>query len=561
MTAGGAKSEGPDPEVRVCHRVRGTRLTFAGAMDRPMSATEAPTANLPAPTFDLSARRAGTILAVLASAALLVNFIETMLVPALPTLASFFDGASYTTVAWVLSLYLLVGVCTTPIFAKLGDLYGKRRILLVVLAAYAFAVSTAPFTPQIATLLGVSRANALYLLIAVRGVQGLGLAMFPLALAMVGEELPAARVGPAQGLIAAMFAVGAAAGLFGGSWLIESFGWQAAYEIVIVPALLVLGFATRLPESRHRLAAKLDIPGAALLGATLGTFLLGLTLGPSWGWGAWDGGSSVGVPLGVPELFVLSGILAVLFYVRQRTAEHPIINLHRLAERNIGLSYLTALLVGAGLFLAFVTLTILVEVPVVGLGKSIFAFGLMSLPTTLSMLIAAPLVGRGVARYGPRPMIVLGSAVSSVGFLLLLVSHASYIAIMVEAVPTFVGLVTMLVSATNVVVLSSHRGETGIQTGMTEMFQDLGASVAPVVASSIMASLTATYSVPIVTTAGVRTASVVLPEAAAFQWIFAVGLAITLVCGVLGAFVRNYRFAVDETPAETSAAPAPAVEA
>ena len=505
-------------------------------------------------TRAFSARRAGIILTVLASAALLVNFIETMLVPALPTLASFFNGASYTTVAWVLSLYLLVGVCTTPIFAKLGDLYGKRRILLVVLSAYALAVATAPFTPQIASLVGISRANALYLLIGVRGVQGLGLAMFPLALAMVGEELPAAKVGPAQGLIAAMFAVGAAAGLFGGSWLIESFGWQAAYELVIVPVLAVAVMATRLPESRQRLAARLDVSGAALLGATLGTFLLGLTLGPSWGWSAWRGGGFLGIPLGVPELLLLSVGLAGLFYYRQRTAAHPILNLSRFAERNIGLSYLIALLFGAGLFLAFVTLTVMVEVPIVGLGRSIFDFGLMSLPTTLSMLVAAPLVGRGVTRYGPRPMIMLGSALSTVGFFLLLLSHSSYVAMTVEAIPTFTGLVTMEVAATNVVILSSRRGETGIQTGMTEMFQDLGASVAPVVASSIMASLTSTYAVHIVTTAGPATASVVLPDPAAFQWIFAVGIAITVACGVLGSLVRNYRFVPEES---STTAPAP----
>lgn len=517
-----------------------------------MSASAVPEASvLSRPSTEIrSDRRAGTILLVLASAALLVNFVETMLVPALPRLASYFDGASYTTVAWVLSLYLLVGVCTTPLFAKLGDIYGKRRVLLVVLSVYALAVSTAPFTPQIATLFGISRANALYLLIGVRGVQGLGLAMFPLALAMVGEELPAAKVGPAQGLIAAMFAVGAAAGLFGGSWMIESFGWQAAYELVILPVLIVVVLATRLPESRHRLAAKLDVPGAALLGGALGTFLLGLTLGPTWGWGAWQGGRIFGLPLGVPELFILSVGLAVLFYYRQRTAAHPIIHLSRLAERNIGLSYLTALLVGAGLFLAFVTLTVLVEVPVVGLGKSIFDFGLMSLPTTLTMLAVAPLVGRGVSRYGPRPMIMLGSAFSTVGFFLLLVSHSSYWAITVEAIPTFAGLVTMLVSATNVVVLSSRPGETGIQTGMTEMFQDLGASMAPVVAASILASVTTTYAVPIVTAVGPATASVVLPAPDAFRWIFAVGLAITIACGVIGSFVRNYRFApVDETTA------------
>jgi len=129
-----------------------------------------------------------------------------MLVPALPKLSSFFDNAPYTTVAWVLSAYLVVGVCATPVFAKLGDLYGKRRVLGVVLGVYSAAVLLAPLTPQIAAGLGLARAQAIYLLIGVRGLQGLGLSMFPLALAMVAESLPGNRVAPAQGLIAPMFA-------------------------------------------------------------------------------------------------------------------------------------------------------------------------------------------------------------------------------------------------------------------------------------------------------------------------------------------------------------------
>ncbi|HYA54846.1 MAG TPA: MFS transporter, partial [Thermoplasmata archaeon] len=136
----------------------------------------------------------GRILGVLAVAALLVNFIETMLVPALPKLASFFDNAPYTTVAWVLSAYLVVGVCTTPVFAKLGDLYGKRRMLAIVLGVYSLAVGLAPVTPQLGALVGLDRAQSIYLLIGVRGLQGLGLAMFPLALAMVAESLPKERV-------------------------------------------------------------------------------------------------------------------------------------------------------------------------------------------------------------------------------------------------------------------------------------------------------------------------------------------------------------------------------
>lgn len=511
-----------------------------------------PTPEAPPPT---SSTRAGAILLVLASAALLVNYIETMLVPALPRLVTFFDGVSYPTIAWVVSLYLLVGVCTTPILAKLGDLMGKKRVLVAILGVYALAVATAPFTPQIAGALGYSRESAVYFLIAVRGVQGIGLAMFPLALAMVGEELPAERVGPAQGLVAAMFAVGASAGLFGGAWLIQNFGWQVAYETVIVPALVVLALAYRtLPESRHLLPARLDVPGASLLGAALATFLLGLTLGPSWGWTRWTGAVAPSLPLGTPELLAGAGLLALGFVLWERQAAQPMLDLKRLAERNIGLSYLAALLVGTALFTAFVGLTVLVELPVVGLGLSIFQFGEASLPTTFAMLMAAPLVGKGVSRFGPRPMVLLGSALSATGFFLLLVNHGTYLSIVVEAIPTFAGLVAILVSVTNVIVLSARKGETGIHTGMTEMFQDLGASVGPVLVSAVLATLTTTRSFTVETAGGASTASAVFPSAAAFSWIFGAGIAMAVACGAIGVSLRNYRFPV----ATGSPSPGPA---
>jgi MFS family permease len=436
---------------------------------------------------------------------------------------------------------------------------------VAILGVYAFAVALAPFTPDLATALGYSRESAVYFLIAVRGIQGIGLAMFPLALAMVGEELPAERVGPAQGLVAAMFAVGASAGLFGGAWLIQNYGWQFAYETVIPPAILVLLLAARtLPESRHLLPARLDIPGATLRGAALATFLLGLTLGPSWGWANWTGGLGGPVPFGTPELIVAAVLLSVGFVLWERQAVQPMIDLKRLAERNIGLSYLAALLVGTALFTAFVGLTVLVEVPAVGLGLSIFQFGEASLPTTLAMLTAAPLVGLGVSRYGPRPMVLLGSVLSGVGFLLLLVNHGTYLDMVIESVPTFAGLVPFLVSVTNVILLSARKGETGIQTGMTEMFQDLGASVGPVLVSAVLATLTTTRSVTVDTAGGPVAASVVFPAPIAFTWIFAAGALMSLALGVIGLLLRNYRFPVaaeSSVPGSASADARPAPEA
>jgi MFS family permease len=500
-------------------------------------------------TSEQSARRGTVILVVLAAVALMINYVETMLVPALPTLVTFFDGVPYTTIAWVVSAYLLVGVSTTPVIAKLGDIYGKKRILVLVIAIYTAAVAVTGFTPQLATLLGLSRYNAVYLLIALRGLQGVGLAMFPIAFAMVGEELPPARVGQAQGLIAAMFAIGAALGLFGGAWLIQNFGWQFAYHTVIPFALVLLGLAIwALPESRHRLAVRLDLPGAALLGGALATFLLGLSQGPSWGWGDWSAIRGLGLAFGVPELFVVAAIAAVLFYVREKTTEFPMVHLERFRERNLAISYLGALLVGTALFLGFVGITILVETPIVGLGRTVFELGVLSLPTTLSMLLVAPFAGQAISRFGPKPVMMLGAGVSTIGFLLMLTFDHTYEQLLIAPIPTFVGLVMMIIAITNIVVLSSRRGETGIQTGMAEMFQDLGASIGPVVAATVLASFTGTFYAAVTTPTGTVHVPVVLPTLTAFHWMFGVGAVLVATCGVLAAFLRNYRFAPTDVP-------------
>ncbi len=483
-----------------------------------------------------SRSRPTRVLGLLAAAALLVNFIETMVVPALPKLSSFFGNTPYTTVAWVLSAYLVVGVCATPVFAKLGDLFGKRRVLAVVLGIYATAVGLAPVTPILGTALGLSRASSIYLLIGVRGVQGLGLAMFPLALAMVAESLPRHEVAPAQGLIASMFAAGAATGLVGGAWLIQNVGWQVAYASVW-PFALVLPVlaAVWLPDSHLGTGGRMDLPGAGFLGGSLATFLVGLTLGPTWGWTKFAGGSFGGVPFGVPEFFVLSAGLAIVFVGWERSASEPIIDLARLRQRNISLSYLGALFVGFGLFTAFVVLTVLVEFPVVGLGDSVLAFGIASVPTTLSMFVAAPLVGRGIARWGPRRFVLLGASLSLSGFLLLLDYHATYLELVTEAVPTFVGLVTVLVSVTNVIAVSTKQGESGIHMGMTEMFQDLGASAGPVMVATFLATFTRTISFPPAGT------TLTVPSGSAFTWIFVVGAVLAGLLALIGLLLESHR--------------------
>ncbi len=128
----------------------------------------------------------------------MVTYVETMVLPAFSNFESFFQVTDASTIAWILSAYLLVGVVVTPIFGKLGDIYGKKRMLLVAMAVYTVAVSIAGFTPNIGAAFGLTRPNQIYVLIAVRALQGVGMAMFPLGFAMLPGGVPGrqGRTGP-----------------------------------------------------------------------------------------------------------------------------------------------------------------------------------------------------------------------------------------------------------------------------------------------------------------------------------------------------------------------------
>ena len=136
---------------------------------------------------------ARNMLIILAGMALMVTYVETMVLPAFQNFVVFFQFPPNSTVVWILSAYLLVGAVATPVFGKLGDIYGKKQMLMVVMGIYAVAVSIAGFTPNIGDALGVSRPNQIYLLIGARAFQGIGMGMFPLAFAMIPEVFPAAK--------------------------------------------------------------------------------------------------------------------------------------------------------------------------------------------------------------------------------------------------------------------------------------------------------------------------------------------------------------------------------
>jgi MFS family permease len=496
----------------------------------------APTPTLTAAGTPYDPRASRAVLVVLAVMALMVTYVETMVLPAFRAFSSFFDHAPTTTVVWIVSAYLLVGTVATPVFGKLGDKYGKKRTLLLVMTLYAVAVSVAGFTPNLGSALGVDRADQIYLLIGIRAFQGLGMGMFPLAFAMMPEVFPAARVGQAQGIVSGMFAGGASLGLAGGGYMAYQFGWQLTFHTItpVAIALVILAYFY-LRESPHRSPLPIDVPGIASLGVALAMTLFGLTEGVYWGWTSFSAVSWAGVPWGVPEFFLLALAALAFFVAWEPRAPTPVVSFRALRERNIWISNVNGVIIGFGMFLIFVAVTILVEDPFPpGFGYNEFQLGLIALPVTLGMLAFAPLWGRWVAAKGPQPVMLVGFAMMVLGSVGLAIYHASIL------VPTLVGSVAVLIAMSNIIVLSVSPNELGIQTGMNQTLRNLGSAVGPVLAAAVTATFTTEVLI-----APPPVPAVKVPTITGFEVLFVITALAALVGLVLSLGLRNYRFRTD----------------
>ncbi len=496
------------------------------------------------------ARRASFVLAILAGMALMVTYVETMVLPAFVQFYHFFDqtGGSFATVTWILSAYLLVGVIVTPIFGKLGDLYGKKRMLLVAMSVYAVAVTVAGFTPNLGAALGIARPQQIDLLIGVRAVQGIGMAMFPLGFAMIPEVFPPRRVGQAQGVVSAMFGAGAALGLVGGGFIAQNYGWQLTYHTVIPAAILLVALAAyRLTESPVRADRELDLPGVASLGAALALLMFGISEAATWGWTDLAATHLGALPWGVPQFFLLALLAALFFVLWEPRARNPVIQFASLRRRNILVSNVNGILIGLVMFFIFTADTILIEYPYgPGFHQGELAMGLLTLPAALAMLATGAFLGRAVARFGPRPVTILGFLLVSSASGLLVVFDRSLWEMVLLPIPLFVGNVAVLIAMSNTIVLSADRAELGVQTGMNQTFRNLGSAIAPVLVATILASFPATYLLTVATPAG----PALVPVSGLYSLEgFRVAFAATSLLGLVGLLVslalRNFRYTAD----------------
>ena len=455
------------------------------------------------------------IIIILCLIAVMVMFTESMLIPALPTLQSEFNTTE-TWVAWVLTIYLVVGTIATPIFGKLGDAFGKKKFLIVCMAFYTFGVTANGFAWNLQSLL------------CFRALQGLGMAMFPLAYAIIRDELPPERVATSTGIVSAMFGVGSAIGLVLGAWITDNFGWRMTYHTIIPVAVVVtLLAAYKLKESPILTPSKVDIVGATAFSVAILSFLVAMTEGERWGWMSQN---TLGL-LGVAFVFI------VLFIAIEMRVKDPMINLSVLSKRNVFFANMTALITGLTMFMMFQAVTYLIRLPApVGFHASIFDAGLLQVPGSIMLLAVGPIVGIIVNKRGAKLPLVLGTVVLAVSFAYLYTFNSTKLEIVLGLVVMSVGMGLMMVSMINIIIQSVSQAQTGIATAMNTIFRTIGGVIGPTIAGVYLARYKSPIMIP--TPRGLITGPLI-PNHTAFDYIFLTALGISLIGIVLTLFIKQ----------------------
>ena len=457
------------------------------------------------------------VLVTMVGVALLLNYVETMIIPGVPTIQSDF-GTTASVVSWITSGFLIVGSAVSPLFGKLGDSYGKKRMFLIALTFYTAGVGLAGFSPSI------------YFLILSRAIQGIGFAIVPLSLAIIADVFPKERIATAQGIISATFAIGAAIGLIVGAYIVQDLGWQWAFHSAFIVSVVFFAIVVKvLPKGGAGTRLKVDFSTIVMLMAGVSLLLLYLTEGPYAGWTS------------AYELAALAAGVALTtgFFVAESRRTNPLIQLSLLRIRNVLVANGVGIISGISMFLLFFAVVYYTELPKpFGLGLDVISAGLTLAPATLLMLIAGPALGRLVTRAGPKPTMILGACITIAGLGLFLFYRANSNEVVICTAVSLVGAVSIIIPIVNMITVSLPRETVGTGLGLNTMLRNIGGAVGPVIATTIMSTYTTTVLVPV----GPVHVPVKFPTSTAFDVIFYLAIAAMVFAILFSLAAKNYTF-------------------
>jgi MFS family permease len=443
---------------------------------------------------------AGASVLALAVGIISFSLAQIAVAPALTDMALDLDRSAAAT-AWVVTGYFVSAAVLTPVLGRVGDLLGRRRVLIWALLVFALGCALSASAPQ------------LEVIVLGRVLQGVGGGVFPLSFGIVRDLVPAHRRAAAVGGLSALAGLGASAGLLAGGAVTELAGYRWVLGLGAVPAIAAaLLIRLVIPDTGSRAPGTVDLPGAVLLGIGLAAPLLALTQATAWG------------PTDPRTLALAVGGLTVLgLWIRHslRTS-YPLVDLRTCARPALWRTNLATVFVGFAIYSPFLLVTQMAQAPTstgYGLGLGAAAAGSLVVPGTVLALAAGPLTGRLCAGWGSSRALALGCAVAAAGLIGLALAGGRLVPVLVLCLVTVVGGSMAFAAMPNAIIDAVDPTQTGEATGVNAVARTVGTAIGIQVTAVILA--------------GDTLPGTVLPAGSAYTMAYLAGAATSLVGGVI----------------------------
>ncbi|GAA1459829.1 MFS transporter [Williamsia maris] len=429
-----------------------------------MSTTTPPRSSSSTPNVTL-------VIISLAFAGIVVSLMQTLLIPIIPQLPTLLDARSSDT-SWVITATLLAAAVATPVVGRLGDMFGKRRMLLISVAILIVGSVVGALSESLAPL------------IVGRALQGLSAGVVPLGISILRDVLPKEKLGSATAMISASLGVGGALGLPISAVIADNWDWHMLFWVSTVLGVVVLiSITVVLPESKVRTGGAFDHVGAITLSTALVGLLLAISKGADWGW-------TSGMTAGMFALAVVA--FAVWGWWELRTTR-PLVDLRVSAGRQVLLTNLAAVVFGIAMFamsLVFPQMLQLPESTGYGLGKSLLVVGLVMAPSGFVMMLVSPISAKISASMGPRVTLMAGAIVVAGAYVLaaFTLTHLWEFILVSILIGAGIGLAYGAMPA--LIMGAVPATETAAANSLNTLMRSVGTSFASAIAGVVLAGMT-----------------------------------------------------------------------
>ncbi|MCX4448717.1 MFS transporter [Streptomyces sp. NPDC087866] len=468
--------------------------------------------------------RTGGVVATLAFAGTVAAIMQTLVTPLIAELPTILDTSS-SNAAWVITVTLLVSAVCVPVSGRLGDLLGKRRMLL------------ACSVPLIAGSVVCALSSSVVPMIVGRGLQGMGMGMVPLGIALLRDVVPPEKMSSSIALVSASLGIGGALGLPIASAVAQYASWRVLFwgSAVLAAAICALIWFLIPDVPAGAKGQRFDVPGALGLAAGLVCLLLAVSKGADWGWAST---TTIG-------LFAAAVVVLLAWGVWELRTTDPLVDLRTAARPRVLITNIASLFVGFGMYAGMLIAPQLLQFPEAtgyGLGQSMLQAGLWMAPGGIMMMVVSPFGGKLTDARGPKFTLISGVLViaAAYGLGILLMGSAWGLMLFLMVSSSGVGLAYGAMPA--LIMSAVPASETAAANGFNTLMRALGTSVGAAVIGAVLAQLT--------TEAGGFT----FTSEAGFRTGLVLGCGVALVAVAISAFIPAVR--TTATGGDTTGTPA-----